>query len=111
MGCKAKIHNPSCPCLVCQKPPENCRKCPKLTRQHEIPKSIGTKILGLSPDEIGNHITMVSNPCHRQEDKEIPIILHAMGVLKKEGLVPTETDVLKIREIGLFRQAQFPNNL
>jgi len=101
--CQAEKHHSSCSCLSCK--PRNCNSCDKLTKQHQIPRCIARKILGLSADEMKNHTILVSKSCHEQEDGQVPYILYLMKILKEqEGMVPTIEEVLTIRKMGMFRK-------
>lgn len=102
-GCKSDRHVEGCPCTMCFKPKEACGKCPRLNRQHEIPESIGRKILGMSKNQLNEYTHMESKVCHKENDVRVPTVLFEMKLRKSEGMKYSPEAVLKMREVGYFR--------
>jgi len=84
-GCKSPTHEPGCPCTMCNKPVENCKKCPELSDQHIIPLSIG-KAIGMTRKQLEapeNH-RRESKVDHRPNDARVPKVLYEMKKEMKE---------------------------
>ena len=103
-GCKSPKHEPGCPCTMCNRSKEVCNKCPKISTQHEIPRCIGRKILGMSSKELDQHTHKESKPCHRENDVRVPMVYEEMRLRKNtDHILFSATAVLKMREVGYFR--------
>ena len=102
-GCESPIHQPGCPCRMCNKPVENCKKCPELTDQHIVPLSIG-KAIGMTKKQLAepeNH-RRESKIDHRFNDVRVPTVLYQMKKEMKEGVKFSTTAVLAMRENKWF---------
>jgi len=99
-GCEAKNHNPSCPCLVCRKPQEDCRKCPNPTKQHVIPKCIAKNILRWTEKQIDDpsNVISLSRPCHADADKGVAEQYYTLRKEAENGKRCTPEDMLVFRE-------------
>ena len=103
-GCRSPKHAPNCPCTMCNRAKEVCNNCPKISVQHEIPRCIGRKILGMSSKELNQYTHKESKPCHRDNDIRVPSIYAEMRFRKNtEHILFSATAVLKMREVGYFR--------
>jgi hypothetical protein len=102
MGCQAEKHNPFCPCLTCQKPPENCEKCSNLTKQHIIPRCIARNILGWTEVELDDqsNIEKLSSPCHVDADRKVMKQFERFQQEAKKGKKFTVKDVLLFRGLS-----------
>jgi hypothetical protein len=103
MGCKSPEHQPDCPCPRCEKPPEKCNHCPNLNVQHEIPKCIGKKILGMTSNELDKYSHPESKVDHSFNDKNVTMVFQEMLIMRrKEHIVFTKEDVLTMRNDHIF---------
>ena len=102
-GCRSPKHEPGCPCTMCNKAKEVCSHCGQLNVQHEIPESIGHKVLGMSSKQLNEHTHKESKVCHRVNDARVPQVLYEMKKEYNQGVRFSATAVLKMREVGYFR--------
>jgi len=102
VGCQAKdnIHNPSCPCIACKKPQDNCVGCPNLTRQHYISKSIAKKLLKWNKKEIdaSSNRLWLSNACHNDADRGLAGLYYALREENAHGRKITTEEIVIFRE-------------
>jgi hypothetical protein len=103
-GCKSPTHIEGCPCTMCQKPVESCKKCNFLSDQDIVPRSIG-KAIGMTKKQLRepeNH-RKESKVCHHFNDIRIPTVLYQMKKEIKEGMKFSATAVLSMRNTGVFK--------
>jgi hypothetical protein len=101
-GCKSPTHVEGCPCTMCQKPVESCKKCPVLNTQHSIPRCIGRQVLGMDNKQLDAYTHKESKVCHRENDVRVPTVLFEMKLRKSEGMKYSKEAVLKMRENNYF---------
>ena len=100
--CKSPVHVENCPCLSCRDVNVQCQR-KTLSRQHEIPKCIGHKVLNMSNRMLEKYTHPISLVCHKQEDENVPAVFFRMLRLRKKGIIFTKEDVLQMRARGEFR--------
>jgi hypothetical protein len=88
---------------MCNKPVENCKKCPELSDQDIIPRSIG-KAIGMTKKQLRdpeNH-RRESKIDHRFNDIRVPTILYEMKKNIREGVRFSATAVRAMRDNKFF---------